>query len=83
MPQIISKTTSYAPYEWGIRDKAGEIEAFVKYRATNRDYSFYGVDADVYEEFEMEGFERVQKFSAYVEAQKWLNRTVYGERHNA
>lgn len=79
MPQTITKILTYTPYEWGIRDKNGEIIAYIKYRVNNQDYSFYGVDADVYEEFEKEGFERMENFESYADAREWLNNKVYAE----
>lgn len=72
MRRIISKRLSYIPVEWGVKDEEGKITAFVRFTRMDNDYSMYGDDADVYEEFEREGFTLTKTTKDYAEAYKWL-----------
>lgn len=71
MRKVISKIINYIPVEWGIKDD-GKIVAFVRFARVDNDYSMYGDDADVYEEFEREGFTITKTTNNYAEAYKWL-----------
>jgi hypothetical protein len=71
MRKVISKIINYIPVEWGIKDD-GKITAFVRFTRVDNDYSMYGDDADVYEEFEREGFTITKTTNNYAEAYKWL-----------
>lgn len=72
MRKVISKRLNYIPEEWGILDREGKIIAFVKFAPMNNDYSNYGDDADVYEEFERDGFTLSKEVKNYAEGYKWL-----------
>lgn len=76
MRRIISKTISYIPVEWGVKDEEGKITAFVRFARMDNDYSMYGNDADVYEEFEREGFTLTKITKDYAEAYKWLKENA-------
>lgn len=76
MRKMISKMINYAPVEWGVKDEEGDITAFVRFTRLDNDYSMYGDDADVYEEFEQEGFTLTKTAKDYAEAYKWLNDTA-------
>lgn len=71
MRKMITKRINYIPVEWGIKDD-GKIVAFVRFVALDNDYSTYGDDADVYEEFEREGFTLTKVAKDYAKAYKWL-----------
>ncbi len=71
MRKMISKRLNYIPVEWGVKDD-GKIVAFVRFVALDNDYSTYGDDADVYEEFEREGFTITKTADDYADAYKWL-----------
>ena len=72
MRKMISKRLNYIPVEWGVKDEDGKIIAFVRFTRMDNDYSMYGDDADVYEEFEREGFTLTKTAYDYAEAYKWL-----------
>lgn len=72
MRKMISKRLNYIPVEWGIKEEASKIIAFVRFTRMDNDYSMYGDDADVYEEFEREGFTLTKTANDYTEAYKWL-----------
>lgn len=72
MRRIISKRLSYIPVEWGVKDEDSKITAFARFTRMDNDYSMYGDDADVYEEFEREGFVLTKTTNDYAEAYKWL-----------
>lgn len=72
MRKMISKRLSYIPVECGVKDEEGKITAFVRFTRMDNDYSMYGDDADVYEEFEREGFTLTKVTKDYAEAYKWL-----------
>lgn len=72
MRKMISKRLSYIPVEWGVKDEEGKITAFVRFTRMDNDFSMYGDDADVYEEFEREGFTLTKVAKDYAEAYKWL-----------
>lgn len=76
MRKMISKRLNYIPVEWGVKDEEGKITAFVRFTRMGNDYSMYGDDADVYEEFEREGFTLSKECSGYAEAYKWLNKNA-------
>jgi hypothetical protein len=75
---MISKRLSYIPVEWGVKDEEGKITAFVRFTRMDNDYSMYGDDADVYEEFEREGFTLTKTTKSYAEAYKWLKYNAEG-----
>lgn len=77
--KVITNNCSYIPVEWGTRveGKDAKIVAFVHYVRTDESYDFYGRDADVYEEFEREGFVREKEVNTYAEAGKWLGEQVF------
>ena len=72
MRKMISKRINYIPAEWGVKDEEGKITAFIRFTRMDNDYSMYGDDADVYEEFEREGFTLTKTAKDYAEAYKWL-----------
>lgn len=72
MRRAISKRINYIPVEWGVKDEEGKITAFVRFTRMDNDYSMYGDDAGVYEEFEREGFTLTKSVKDYAEAYKWL-----------
>lgn len=72
MRKMISKIINYIPVEWGVKDEGDKIIAFVRFTRMDNDYSMYGNDADVYEEFEREGFTLTKTVDNYAEAYKWL-----------
>ena len=72
MRKMISKTITYIPVEWGVKDETDKTIAFVRFIRIDNDYSMYGDDADVYEEFEREGFTITKSVENYAEAYKWL-----------
>ena len=76
MRRVISKRLNYIPVEWGVRSTGGEIVAFARFRRMDNDYSMYGDDADVYEEFEREGFTLTKKAGDYAEAYDWIKNNV-------
>lgn len=75
MRKMISKIINYIPVEWGVKDD-GKIVAFVRFVALDNDYSAYGDDADVYEEFEREGFTLSKECAGYPEAYEWLRKNA-------
>ena len=76
MRKMISKRLNYIPVEWGVKDEGGKITAFVRFTRMDNDYSMYGDDADVYEEFEREGFTLTKTANDYTEAYKWLKENA-------
>lgn len=80
MRKVITKTLNYIASSWGIMDEGGKIIAYVNYlpKETN-DYSTYGDDADVYEEFEADGFVKTKEVKSYAEAYAWLKENAEDE----
>lgn len=76
MRKMISKRLSYIPVEWGVKDEEGKITAFVRFTRLDNDYSMYGDDADVYEQFEQEGFTLSKECAGYPEAYEWLRKNA-------
>ena len=78
--KVITNNGSYIPVEWGTRVEGedAKIVAFVHYVRTDQSYDFYGRDADVYEEFEREGFVREKVVNTYEEAEAWKKEQVFG-----
>lgn len=78
--KVITNNVSYIPVEWGtkVEGEDDKIVAFVHYVRTNESYDFYGRDADVYEEFEREGFVREKVVGTYEEAEAWVKEQVFG-----
>lgn len=75
MRKTINRNTTYLPIEWGVKDN-GKIIAYVRYASIENDYSVFGDDADVYEEFEREGFTKTKECSGYPEAYEWLRNNA-------
>ena len=57
-------------------NRDGKIVAFVRFTSITDDYSTYGDDADVYEEFEKEGFTLTKEVNSYAGGYKWLRENA-------
>lgn len=71
-------TVNYIPTEWGIKVDGDVITAWAKLVRSDKSsvYSFYGRDADCYEEFERDGFTICKEVKDFAEADKWLKEEV-------
>lgn len=78
MRKIITTQAHYTPVTWGIMDREGEITAYIKFVRTDADTSYivYGDDADVYKEFEEDGFTKTKTVSSYAEGYRWLKENA-------
>ena len=69
----------YIPMEWGVKVQGDKIVAWANLVRTDDSYSFYGDDADCYEEFERDGFTISKEVYSFAEADKWLKKEVLME----
>lgn len=80
MQDIKDKTikASYRPSEWGVKMVGTEIIAFVHYIRLGEDnhYDFYGDDADVYMEFERDGFTKTKEVKSLEQANNWIKQEL-------
>lgn len=71
-------TANYIPVEWGVKVQGEDIIAWAHLSRTNPEdtYTFYGDDADCYEDFEKDGFTISAKVNDFREADKWIKENV-------
>ena len=83
MSSRIVRTISahYIPMEWGVKMQGEKIVAWAHLVRTDDSpiYSFYGDDAECYEEFERDGFTLSKEVDSFTEADKWLKKEVLME----
>ena len=81
MRKIRTITAHYIPVEWGVKVGEKDLRAWVRMIRTEgeKEYTFYGDDADVYREFEHEGFTISKTFGNITDAHKWLNQEIGNE----
>ena len=73
-------TAHYIPVEWGTKVQGDKIIAWAHLvRSDENVYTFYGDDADCYEEFERDGFTISAEVKDFVEADKWIKKNVMME----
>lgn len=71
-------TAKYIPVEWGVKVQGEDIIAWAHLSRTNPEdtYTFYGDDADCYEDFEKDGFTISAKVNDFKEADNWIKENV-------
>ena len=76
--KTIAITAHYTPVVWGTKVEGDKVVAYAHYTRTDDSklYSFYGDDADCYEEFDREGFTVTKTVSNFAEADEWIKKTV-------
>ena len=64
--------------EWGVKVQGEKIVAWAHLVRVDDSpvYTFYGDDADVYEEFERDGFTLSKEVASFAEADEWIKKEV-------
>ena len=69
---------SYRPSECGVKIIGEDIIAYVRFirMGADKEYDFYGDDADAYMEFEREGFTKAKEVRSLEQANNWIKQEL-------
>ena len=70
--------TIYQPSEWGVKIIGKDIIAYVRFIrvGADKEYDFYGDDADAYMEFEREGFTKTKEVRSLEQANNRIKQEL-------